>query len=116
MTRRKLLVGDQRARCCVPDSMPGPSLMPLAISATPLTTSSKRSSWTKQPGARDAALAVVEEDARWCRALERATRIGVVEDDVWGSGAAELERDLYRICPSPGLQEDLARTFGGAGW
>ena len=28
--------------------MPGPSLMPLAISATPLTTSSKRSSWTNR--------------------------------------------------------------------
>src|SRR3984957_18068179 len=32
----------------VPESMPGPSLMPLAISATPLTTSSNRSSWTNR--------------------------------------------------------------------
>ena len=33
---------------CVPGSMPGPSLMPLAISATPLTTSSNLSSWTNR--------------------------------------------------------------------
>jgi len=78
----QLLLGNS-GPICVPDSMPGPSLMPLAISATPLTTSSKRSSWTKSrepatqhwPWVKKIALA----------APSTAPVSAFVEHDCWGS-------------------------------
>jgi hypothetical protein len=59
--------------------------MPLAISATPLTTSSNRS------------------------ALDRAG-VGVVEDDV-GALAAEFQRELLQV-PGRGLHDQLADLSG----
>ena len=78
----------------VSGSMPGPSLIDLAISATPSTTSSNRPCWTNSREPAHAALAVVEED-RVGGALDRAV-VGVVEDDV-GALAAELQGDLLQV-------------------
>jgi hypothetical protein len=86
-----------------PESMPGPSLMPLAISATPLTTSSNLSSWTNS-----------REPDRRAGALQSAVprpRLGFV----LGDGVQEFQCRRGRG-PAPGQQgrvEPAARGLSG---
>ena len=94
--------------------------MPLAISATPSTTSSKRLLLHEQARPGHAALAVVEED-RVGRALDRAVH-GVVEHDV-GALAAELQADLLQVARSrpatislPTSVEPVKATLSTSSW